>query len=225
MLIIVIYLDPITTRSYSYSQVKQTATGFGSTLVKRWNWRKGDTLAIYANNSIDTPSVIWGTHYAGGIVSPANPAYNTEELANQLRACHARAVCTQLDLLPNAEAAALAVGIDPSMIFLIGEGVDSVESGAVQHFSNMRMDESQLVPRVRNYHPENDIAFLAFSSGTTGLPKAVKLTHRNVVASVLMLEVAEKELTWDGGADGQGDTLVAFLPFYHILGEPSTLLM
>lgn len=61
--------------------------------------------------------------------------------------------------------------------------------------------------------PATDLAFLAYSSGTTGLPKGVMLTHRNVVSNVLQLGAAESEnLGW------RRDKLLGFLPFYHIYG-------
>ncbi|KAH0174259.1 hypothetical protein KCU67_g864, partial [Aureobasidium melanogenum] len=75
-----IYIDYKTSAVYSYKDVKQQATKFGSLLSSKWSWQKGDVLAIFASNSIDIPSVIWGTHYCGGTVAPMNPAYTVEEL-------------------------------------------------------------------------------------------------------------------------------------------------
>jgi acyl-CoA synthetase (AMP-forming)/AMP-acid ligase II len=46
--------------------VKATATEFGQSLLGQWNWQKDDVLALYTPNSIDTPVIVWGTHYAGG---------------------------------------------------------------------------------------------------------------------------------------------------------------
>ncbi|KAK4905948.1 hypothetical protein LTR49_024834 [Elasticomyces elasticus] len=65
--------------------------------------------------------------------------------------------------------------------------------------------------------PGKDLSFLVYSSGTTGRPKGVMLSHRNIVANVLMLSVTEgAELSYEGGADGRGDRILAFLPFSHI---------
>ncbi|KAI5194233.1 acetyl-CoA synthetase-like protein [Aureobasidium subglaciale] len=70
-----IYVDHATTAAYSFGDVRKQATKLGSILSSRWNWAKGDVLAVVAANSIDMPGVIWGTHYCGGTVSPMNPAY------------------------------------------------------------------------------------------------------------------------------------------------------
>ena len=75
-----VYVDPATNRSYTYAQVKSTATEFGKGLKGLWDWQKGDVLALYTPNCIDTPAITWGTHWAGGIVSPANPGYTVDAL-------------------------------------------------------------------------------------------------------------------------------------------------
>lgn len=57
----------------------------------------------------------------------------------------------------------------------------------------------------------------------TGLPKGVMLTHRNIVANLLMIEAGEGgNLTWNGGRNGQGDQILGFLPFFHIYGTLSS---
>jgi long-subunit acyl-CoA synthetase (AMP-forming) len=64
-----------------------------------------------------------------------------------------------------------------------------------------------------------DLAFLVLSSGTTGLPKGVKLSHGNIISNILQQVIFEGgQLAWNGGSDGQGDRLLAFLPFYHMYG-------
>ncbi|KAK3077137.1 hypothetical protein LTS18_011120, partial [Coniosporium uncinatum] len=66
---------------------------------------------------------------------------------------------------------------------------------------------------------DTDLAFLVYSSGTTGHPKGVMLTHSNIVSNVIMIKAGESgNLTHDGGPDGQGDRILAFLPFFHIYG-------
>ncbi len=64
--------------------------------------------------------------------------------------------------------------------------------------------------------PEADLAFLVYSSGTTGLPKGVMLSHRNVVADLLMVNWSEGQiLSWEK------DKVLSVLPYYHIYGSPS----
>lgn len=60
MSITVIYIDAETDRSYTFSELKATALSFGHGLKALWDWRKGDVLALYTPNCIDTPPIMWG---------------------------------------------------------------------------------------------------------------------------------------------------------------------
>ncbi|KAJ9645322.1 hypothetical protein H2199_003328 [Coniosporium tulheliwenetii] len=196
----VIYLDPSTSRSYTYAQVKQTALDFGTGLRALWDWQKGDVLALYTPNCIDTPAITWGTHWAGG-----------------LRDAGAKALVTQMPFLANARKAAKLVGLDESRIVVMGDERD--KEGRVKHFSSIRNTSGATRYRKRKMNPAEDLAFLVYSSGTTGHPKGVMLTHRNIVSNVLMIKAGEGgKLGWNNGADGSGDRVLAFLPFFHIYG-------
>ena len=165
---IVIYSDPETARSYTYTQVRNTAIEFGKGLKANLDWKKGDVLGLYTPNCIDTPAVTWGTLWAGGIVSPANPGYTVNELAFQLKDSRATALATQKALLEPARAAAKLAGIPESRIILIGDERD--ESGRFKHFSNVQNMSKSIRYRRATIDPKKDLAFLAYSSGTTGHP-------------------------------------------------------
>jgi 4-coumarate--CoA ligase len=175
----------------------------------QWNWQKDDVLALYTPNSIDTPAIVWGTHFAGGILSPANPTYTVEELAFQLQNSGAKALATQLPLIENARKAAQKVGLPEDRIILLGGGRD--ERSQFRHFTSLgNIAGLSRHGRVKVNDPAKELAFLAYSSGTTGLPKGVMLTHRNLVSNLLM-GLAASSVTGE-------DRLLAFLPFYHIYG-------
>lgn len=213
----VIYQDADTQRSYTFEGVKDATITFGKGLKALYNWRKGDVLVLFAANSIDTPVVTWGTHWAGGVVSPANPAYTAEELAFQLKNSGAKALATQMAVLPVAEEAARSAGIAPDRIFLVGD--ERHPQSKVKHFTSVRNISGTNRFRKSKVDPRKDLAFLVYSSGTTGLPKGVRLSHRNIVANNLQLAALEgADVSWNGNADGKGDRVLAFLPFYHIYG-------
>ncbi|KAL8654145.1 MAG: hypothetical protein Q9210_001691 [Variospora velana] len=213
----IIYLDPETSRSYTFAQVRDTAVEFGKGLKSAWDWRKGDVLALFTPNSIDIPAIIWGCHWAGGIVSPANPAYTVDELAFQLKDSGAKAIATQKTLLPAVIKAAKRVGIPEDRIILLGDDRDATIR--FKHFQSIRNLAGTSRNRRSKVDPDNDLAFLVYSSGTTGHPKGVMLTHKNIVSNILMAKAGEGgNLTWDGGSDGMGDRALAFLPFSHIYG-------
>ncbi|KAF1358063.1 4-coumarate-CoA ligase-like protein [Lizonia empirigonia] len=214
----VIYFDPYTKRSYTYAQVKNTAIEFGKGLKGLWDWQKNDVLALYTPNCIDTPAITWGCHWAGGVLSPANPNYTVEELAFQLKDSGAKAIVTQLPHIKNAQAAAKQVGIPLDRVIIMGDQKDP--SYTVKHFTSIvNTAGSTKWRRTKAKNPAEDLAFLVYSSGTTGHPKGVMLTHRNIVSNTLMIKAAEAgNLQPIGGPTGEGDKLLAFLPFFHIYG-------
>ena len=219
-----IYTDADTSRSYTYAEVRSTAINFGKGLKSQWDWQKGDVLAFYTPNCIDTPAIIWGTHWAGGVISPANPGYTPDELAFQLKDAGAKGLVTQKAFLKAACEAAKKVGLPEDRIILTGDEKD--ESGRFKHFLNVRNMSGISRFRRAKVDPKIDLAFLVYSSGTTGNPKGVMLSHENIVANIMMLKVGEAgNLSWNGGTDGKGDKVLAFLPFFHIYVLPPSLII
>ena len=133
-----------------------------------------------------------------------------EELAFQLQNSGAKALATQLPLIENARKAARKIGLPENRIILLGNGKDATSQ--FRHFTSLG-EKTGLSRhgRVKVNNPAKELAFLAYSSGTTGLPKGVMLTHRNMVSNILMLTAARSSITSE-------DRLMAFLPFYHIYG-------
>jgi acyl-CoA synthetase (AMP-forming)/AMP-acid ligase II len=160
---------------------------------------------------------MYGALWAGGVVSPSNPAYTVDELAFQLKDSGAKAVVTQLPVLPIARAAAKQVGLSDDRIILIGDQRDP--EARVKHFTSIRNISGATRYRRSKVNPATDLSFIVYSSGTTGVPKGVMLSHRNIVANSLQLSAGDAgRLNWNGGADDKGDRVLAFLPFFHIYG-------
>ncbi|KAI8938846.1 hypothetical protein NX059_004708 [Plenodomus lindquistii] len=197
-------------RNYTFAQVESLATTFGEGLQNLWDWQRTDVLALYAPNDIDIPPVIYGAFFAGGIVTPANPGYSADELAYQLENSGAKGLVTTKQFLETALVAARKVGIKDDRVILLGKEKD--DSQRVKHWTNIRKTSGALRYRRKKAKPE-DLSFLAYSSGTTGLPKGVMLTHRNIVADLLMVQGAVG--SWYKSAD---DKFLGVLPFFHIYG-------
>lgn len=206
----VIYRAIGSDRRHTFADVKTLATLFGEGLRNLWDWQKDEVLALYAPNDIDIAPVIYGTFFAGGIVTPANPGYSADELAYQLNNAGAHALVTTKQFLKTALEAAGKANIPNDRIILLGAEKD--ETHRVKHWSNIRKTSGALRYRRRRAKPE-DLAFLAFSSGTTGLPKGVMLTHRNIVADLLLVKNAVGK--WYSSTN---DKFLGVLPFFHIYG-------
>lgn len=207
----VIYRALNPSRYYTHASVKSTAAVFGEALLDNWHWQKGDVLSLFSLNDIDVAPCTYGTLYAGGVVSPANPAYSAEELAFMLKDAGVKAIATQKELLPVALEAAKLASVSRDRIILLGEARDG-DSG-VQHFTSLLAKrKGNAVGRPR-LNPDEDLAFLAYSSGTTGLPKGVMLSHRNIIADVLMIHGSVGR-----SYDWKNDKILGVLPFFHIYG-------
>jgi acyl-CoA synthetase (AMP-forming)/AMP-acid ligase II len=184
-------------------------------------------LAISSLSDIDMPPVILGTLWAGGTVSTSNPDYTAGELSHQLRDSGAKCVVTQYSNIETVNKACSAAGIAEDRILLLG--AERCPTGRINHWTGVRNLSVATRYAGRKIDPKRNVAFLAYSSGTTGKPKAVRLTHYNITSNVLQLQVAEGfNLTWDGSRTARdiplpepgagGDKILACLPFFHIYG-------
>ena len=213
-------------RQSTFAQVKQSAVDFGKGLKNIFKVRKGDVLAIFAPNDIDFAPVVFGALWAGCVVSPANPGYTVGELAFQLKDSAAKAVACHLSVLETVKKACNEVDIPHSNIFTIGTKSDPTQR--IRHWTSMRdSEEGGTRDRSPKFAPKNDPAFLVYSSGTTGKPKGVTLTHFNMTSNIQQIQLTENWLTWDGSKScpglpdapkGKGDKVLACLPFFHIYG-------
>jgi 4-coumarate--CoA ligase len=165
----VIFVDADIRGSYNFAQVRDTTLTFANGIKSIWKWKKGDVLAVFSPNSNDIPAIIYSVAWAGGVVSPANPTYTVEELAFQLKDSDAKALVTQVPLLPVAWEAAKKVGLPDDRIIVMGDLCDP--DMRVKHFTSIRNMSGTARFRKEKVDPKKDVAYLVYSSGTTGLPK------------------------------------------------------
>jgi 4-coumarate--CoA ligase len=220
-----IFVDAATGKSQSSKQVHQQAKQLGRGLQDLLDWKKGDILAFYLPNSIYIPAATLGALWAGGAVSPCNPAYTALELAHQLLDSGAKAVLTQDNLLKQVQAACAAANIDESNIVLISP--DATTPSRHKTWTDILSRGRSSRREQCRVNPKTDLAFLVYSSGTSGRPKGVRLSHYNMTSNLMQLYVVEQyNMTWNGRRTsgdillpGQGeDKILACLPFFHIYG-------
>ena len=195
-------IDGSSGRTLTYAQlgagVERLAAG-----LARQGFKKGDVLGLFAPNCPEFALAFHGALAAGGVVTTVNSLSTVQDLQFQLRNAGARFLVTVAPLLDRAVPAAGLAGIE--RVFVLG---DAPQSPGTTPFAVLLAADTRL-PEV-SIEPATDLAALPYSSGTTGLPKGVMLTHRNLVANLVQTaELHPVEET---------DRIVAVLPFFHIYG-------
>ena len=186
---------------YTYQKIKNKARSLGSGLTKI-GFKKGDVVALYMANAPEYPIILWGVTAIGGIVTVVNTMYNPEELGRQLEDSHASFIITSPALALNAKKAA---GAAIRNIYSTG---NAEACGSLDDLLN---DDGSSFPDDVQINPKEDVALLPYSSGTTGLPKGVMLTHYNLVSQICLSTTDFNQ--WD-----ESSNILTILPFYHIFG-------
>lgn len=204
------WTDVSTGQHLSYQDVKNLTSRLSTALVQQRNLQQGDAIVVFARNTVWYPVVMLGAVRAGAIGCGCSPDYNVEELAYALTASKAKFVVTTSDKLNVAEPAASKAGIAPANILLLDEAATHT-SRSIHHLiasvQGKPLTEPFKIPK--NKTNAQICGYYGFSSGTTGLPKAVMISHANVMAQCLQIE----QLT-----PTDHRRILAALPFYHITG-------
>lgn len=162
----------------------------------------GDAVAVLCPNVPAFATVFHGILRAGATATTINSLYTADEIVSQMQDAEASWLITVSPLLPHAQAAAERLGLPADHLIVL--------DGAEGHPSlRDLLGERHAAPDV-TFDPATHLAVLPYSSGTTGRPKGVMLTHRNLIANV-----AQVIPTTDIGPE---DRLLAVLPFFHIYG-------
>ncbi|KAK4649251.1 uncharacterized protein QC761_117270 [Podospora bellae-mahoneyi] len=180
-------------------------------------WDK--VIAVFSVNTIDYLSVLHSVHRLSGIATPANVAYSAGELEHQLRSSGAKALFTCVPVLETALTAAKAVGIPDDKIFIMDAPVHSkkLPYKTVDDLIQLGQSVPELEPlKWVKGQGERQVAFLCYSSGTSGLPKAVMISHKNVIANTMQFCIYDSVSREKLGVETQ--TALGLLPFSHIYG-------
>lgn len=165
------------------------AAGFGA----------GQVVALMAPNMPEFAVVFHGVLWGGGTITTLNPSYTAPEVHHQLKDSGATLLVTVPDFLPQARAGAEGTSVRQIAVIGAAEGALSLDAlEGVPITAQVPVD------------PIRHVAVMPYSSGTTGLPKGVMLSHRNMVVNV-------DQVVQMMGAQKR-EVVIAFLPFFHIYG-------
>jgi len=218
-------------RTLTYGDLDRLSRQFAAYLQQVAGLKKGDRLAIMLPNVLQYPVALAAAFRAGLTVVNTNPLYTPRELEHQLKDSGARALLILENFAHTFAEVRAATGIETVIVTGVGDLLGFPKSAlvnfALRHVKkqvpeyslpgSVGLAEALSNGKYENLEPvalgHEDIAFLQYTGGTTGVSKGAVLTHRNMVANVLQTEA------WMGPSlrdQTEQMVLIGALPLYHI---------
>ena len=189
-----------TGRTITFAQLAESIRRVAANLAQR-GFKQGEVFGVLSPNIPEYAIILHAVASLGGIATTINPLYTAREIADQLKDSNARFLVTLPLCLDKVTVAAMEAGVEEVFVFGDAEGATP--------FSSLLAENDTPLPEVE-INPKEDLVVLPYSSGTTGLPKGVMLTHYNLVANLKQIEGMDYFL--------DTDTLICCLPMFHIYG-------
>lgn len=216
-------------RTITFAEYDRLSRDFAAYLQNIAHLKKGDRIALMMPNVLQYPIALYGALRAGLTVVNTNPLYTARELEHQLTDSGAKAIVIFENFAHTLEHVIGKTQIEHVILTGVGDQLNfpkSVLANLVLRYVRKQVPSYHLPNAVRfnkvlqrgrfeTFTPvtmtHEDIAFLQYTGGTTGVAKGAMLTHRNIVANVLQAE------SWIGTSARVGqDTIITALPLYHI---------
>ncbi|KIK59395.1 hypothetical protein GYMLUDRAFT_44743 [Collybiopsis luxurians FD-317 M1] len=216
-------IEDKTGRQIGLDEIKSRTFGLANALSTRYNIGLDDVVLLFSRNNVDYPIAIWAVHRLGGIVSGANPDYSSGELLYQIEISKAKLIIVHPDALETAVTAARSanIALDRIVVFNIASRDNPTGYLSVSDLvrEGLGKPKAFVEPIIDN---RTKLAFLSFSSGTTGKPKAVAIPHFSLIINVIQMavhfKVFEDYAPWRERRFRPGDVAIGVLPLYHIYG-------
>jgi acyl-CoA synthetase (AMP-forming)/AMP-acid ligase II len=192
-------IDGPTGRQITFAELPVSISIAAHNLAAR-GFKKGEVFGILSPNCPEYGVAFHAIATLGGIVTPINPLYTRQEITHQLKDSGARFLVTVPSCVEKAGEAVRDAGVEELFVFGSAPGATSFDTLLID---NGRAEQAEI-------NPLEDLVALPYSSGTTGLPKGVMLTHHNLVANICQMQ----GLCYFY----ETDTLICVLPLFHIYG-------
>lgn len=216
-------------KSLTYSELDQKTTAFAAFLQQELKLKKGDRIAIQMPNVLQFPIAMFGALKAGLICVNTNPLYTDREMKHQFNDAGCKAIVIVANFASNLEKILGETKIEHVILTELGDQLGFPKSflvnSVVKHLKKMvpkfslpdaipfnsaleKGARMTLTPQPRSI---DDVAFLQYTGGTTGVSKGAMLTHSNCVANMEQIVLWMRTLLKEGE-----EVAIAALPMYHI---------
>ncbi|GBP48714.1 Probable 4-coumarate--CoA ligase 1 [Eumeta japonica] len=199
-----------TGRSYNYGMLRMLVERCACALLSALRMKPGDKIGLILPNIPEFAVLIQGSIRAGLTVTFANPLYTADEIQRQFADCGVTAIATIEMFMPAAVRVAESLPGYKGTIFVGGEHDASKKIFGLK--SLLMEDHETDMPDVNC----EEVCLIPYSSGTTGMPKGVMLTHKNLVSNLKQIHCPK--LMKHGGEKGHDETVLTVPPFFHIYG-------
>ncbi|XP_076765334.1 uncharacterized protein LOC143432552 [Xylocopa sonorina] len=206
----------VTGRKYKYSEARDICNYVARSL-RNMGLKKGDVVALIAPNYPESILAFIGMMEAELVVTTVNPIYTPYEIKRQLTSSGVKGIVTVAEIARPILGLAKETLPPGAPFVVIEDGSGTVPEGAVP-FKDLITKGKSLPPVSNSGTNPDDLAVLPYSSGTTGLPKGVMLTHRNLVSNIEMTELTVVNASWLKSGPDHQEIHPLILPFFHIFG-------
>ncbi|KAK5643732.1 hypothetical protein RI129_007577 [Pyrocoelia pectoralis] len=209
----------ISGKKYTFDDVRKKSQNVAKNFMKLLKLTKGDVIAIILPNVPEFPICMLGALQAGIVTTTINPFFTPGEIARQLNDSNAKVVITSATTYASVYVAIkLTHKIIPAIVAKTKE-TETLPEGAIN--LHEFIDVESEIDIERNIQAD-DLAVLPYSSGTTGLPKGVLLSHHNIVASLSQITCKAVE-HWITPTAIKDNVVPAIMPMFHIYGFSTIL--